>query len=49
VSLHFVIEQPIRQLMVCSTLGFHINLIRLIIAPAIVQDALINDCNRDFI
>jgi hypothetical protein len=49
VSFNFVNEQPVRQLMVCSALGFHINLVRLIIAPAAVQDALINDCNRDYI
>ena len=49
VSFNLVSEQPIRQLVVCSALGFHINLHRLVLAPAIVQNALINDCNRNYI
>ena len=46
---HYVIDQPVRQLMVGVALDSPINLVWLIIAPAIVQDAPQNDCNRDYI
>ena len=46
---HYVIYQPVRQLMVGVALDSHINHCWLIIAPAIVQDAYINDCNRNLI
>jgi hypothetical protein len=36
VRFNFVNEQSVRQLMVCSALGFHINLVRLIKALAAV-------------
>ena len=46
---HYVIDQPVRQLMVDVALDSPINLVWLIIAPAIVQDAPQNDCNRGYI
>ena len=46
---YYVIDQPVRQLMVGVALDSLINLVWLIIAPAIVQDAPQNDCNRDYI
>jgi hypothetical protein len=46
VSYNYVIEQPVKQFMVCSALGFHINLSKLIITHA-VQNASLNNCNRD--
>ena len=46
VSLNLVIEQPFKQLMVCSALVFHINHCQLSLAPVLVQDVHFNDCNR---
>ena len=46
---HYVIDQPVRQLMVDVALDSPINLVWLIIAPAIVHDAPQNDCNRGYI
>ena len=46
---HYVIDQPVKQLMVGVSLDSPINLVWLIIAPAIVQDAPQNDCNRGYI
>ena len=45
---HYVIYQPIRQHMVDVALDFLINHCWLILAPAIVQDAPHDDCNRGY-
>ena len=42
-------QQTVTQLMICSTLDFHINFFRLIIDHVDVHDALINDYNRKYI
>ena len=45
---HYVIYQPVRQHMVDVALDSFINHCWLIIAPAIVQDASYDDCNRGY-
>ena len=45
---HYVIYQPVRQLRVGVALESHINHCWLIIAPAIVQNAPHDDCNRGY-
>ena len=46
VSFNFVIEQPIRQLLVCSSLCFYINDPWVIRIPVLIRDAPTYDCNH---